>query len=251
MCLGSRAVGSAFAIGYGDAVDFDGPIGFKAIAPDVLSRRLAYASVTEEEIRVNTPRFPAVSKLLSVGGTRRSALRWIGLMSSAAALVRVGTRPAVATAQSNSGLSRSDATTLAEGIAAALTSDPDRLAEWVADDVVGHVPLAPDGAGKGLEGLKHKASVIIEAIPDAHITVDHLAVDGDWVVAHGEIAGTHTRSLAEISATGKKIRVQYVIFTRIVDGKVAEYWYQLDVLGALQQLDLFALDQGEDDDGGY
>lgn len=207
--------------------------------------------MTELESNVNSPRFHPVSKLLSVGGTRRGVLRWIGLVSSAAALVRVGTRPTIASAQNESGLSRSDATALAEGIASALTSDPNRLDEWVAEDVIGHVPLAPDGAGKGLAGLKHKASVIIEAIPDAHITVDDLAVDGDWVVAHGEIVGTHTGSLAVISATGKKVRVQYVIFTRIVDRKVAEYWYQLDVLGALHQLDLFSIDQGEDDDGGY
>lgn len=200
---------------------------------------------------MHTSRFDTLSRFLSVGGTRRVALRWIGQVSSAAALIGMVSRPANASAQNGDGLSRANATTLAEGIAAALTSDPDQLAEWVADDVVGHVPLAPDGAGKGLAGLKHKASVIIKALPDARITVDDLAVDGDWVVAHGEIAGTHTGSLAEITATGKRLRVQYVIFTRIVDGKVAEYWYQLDVLGALQQLDIFAIDQEDDDNGGY
>ncbi|MEA2582557.1 MAG: hypothetical protein QOF33_642 [Thermomicrobiales bacterium] len=200
---------------------------------------------------MNTPRFDALAKMLSAGGTRRTALRWIGIAGTAAASLRLGTRPAGAALQNGAGLSRPEATVLAEGIADALTSDPERLDEWVAEDVIGHVPLAPEGAGKGLAGLKHKASVIIDAIPDAKITVDDLAIDGNMVVAHGEIYGTHTGSLAVIPATGKKVRVQYVIFTRVVDGKVAEYWYQLDVLGALQQLELFALDQIADDDGGY
>jgi SnoaL-like polyketide cyclase len=54
---------------------------------------------------------------------------------------------------------------------------------------------------------------------DAEITVDGLAIDGDKIVAHGELHGTHDGALAELAATGTRVRVQYVIFTRIDDGK--------------------------------
>ncbi len=195
-------------------------------------------------------RLDSLNSAFSIARSRRAALRLFGTMTAAAAMVGVGNRSTSASAQSGSGLTRAEARVLAEGIASALTEDPDRLDEWVTDDVIGHVPLAPEGSGKGLPGLKEKANVIREAIPDAKITVEHFAVDGDTITAHGEIYGNHTGSLVLIQATGKPIRIQYVIFTKIADGKVAEYWYQLDVLGALQQLDMFSLDQLEDD-GGY
>jgi predicted ester cyclase len=113
--------------------------------------------------------------------------------------------------------------------------------------VVGHIPLQPDGAEKGLDGLKHYASSIIDAISDAEITVEGLAIDGDKIVAHGELHGTHDGVLALLPATGKQVRVQYVIFTRIDQGKVVEYWYQLDILGALTQLGLFSIDDVTED----
>jgi len=178
--------------------------------------------------------------------TRRTAVRWLGGLGAAAAALRLGPRPADAARQGESGPSRAEAEDLARGIADGLSADPDLLDEWVAEDVVGHVPLAPDGSGKGLTGLKEKAALVIAAIPDAEITVDGLAVDGAWVTAHGQIHGTHEGTLADLPASGKSVRVQYVIFTRVEGGKVAEYWYQLDVLGALQQLDLFSLDEVDD-----
>ena len=179
--------------------------------------------------------------------SRRATLRWLASAGgAAAAALRLGGRPANAARQDESGPTRAEAEALAKGITDALTSDPDRLDEWVAEDVVGHIPLAPDGAGKGLAGLKEKASVIIAAISDAEITVDGLAVDGETVAAHGEIHGTHDGPLADLPATGARVRAQYVIFTRIADGKVVEYWYQLDILGALQQLDLYAIPEGDD-----
>jgi predicted ester cyclase len=168
-------------------------------------------------------------------------------MGTAAAAFRFGQRPAGAALQENATLSRAEAETLAHGVASALTSDPDRLDQWVAADVVGHIPLQPDGAEKGLEGLKHYASSIIDAISDAEITVEGLAIDGDQIVAHGELHGTHDGALALLPATGKQVRVQYVIFTRIDQGKVAEYWYQLDILGALTQLGLFSIDDVTED----
>jgi predicted ester cyclase len=196
---------------------------------------------------VNTTRFEAITSMLGAGGTRRAALRAAGLVGATAAALRFGHRPAGAAPGATGDLSRAEAEALAHGVAGALTSDPDRLDEWVAADVVGHIPLQPDGAEKGLEGLKHYASVIIDAISDAEITVEGLAIDGDKIVAHGELHGTHDGTLAILPATGKQVRVQYVIFTRVEYGKIAEYWYQLDVLGALNQLDLFSIDEVSDD----
>lgn len=186
-----------------------------------------------------------------VGGrwlSRRAALRRLGIAGAVATAAMPGARPTGAIRREDAGPSRAEAQVLARGIADALASDPARLGEWVAEDVVGHVPLAPVGSGKGLAGLMAKAAVAVAALPDATITVAGLAVDGETVSARGEIRGTHTGDVAGFPATGESLRIQYVIFTRVVDGKVVEYWYQLDVLGALGQLGLFSFDIASDGD---
>lgn len=179
--------------------------------------------------------------------SRRAAMR-VGGVGAMAAAMGLWARPGAAAGQKESGPTRREAEAIGRGITDALASDPDALEDWVAEDVVGHVPLAPKGSGKGLNGLKAKAAAVIAAFPDAAITVEDLAVDGDRVSAHGEIRGTHDGPLPGFPATGKRVRVQYVIFARVERGKVAEYWYQLDTLGALKQLELFALDGGNEGD---
>ena len=48
--------------------------------------------------------------------------------------------------------------------------------------------------------------------------------------------GTHQGELLGIPATGKQLQVGSISIFRLVDGKIAENWEQLDRLALLQQL---------------
>jgi predicted ester cyclase len=48
--------------------------------------------------------------------------------------------------------------------------------------------------------------------------------------------GTHTGAFQGIPPTNKQVAFSEITLDRIVDGKVAEHWLELDQLGLLQQL---------------
>jgi predicted ester cyclase len=80
----------------------------------------------------------------------------------------------------------------------------DRAEEVVASDFIDHAPLP--GQAPGLEGAKRKWAMYLTAIPDLRVTMEDLVAEGD------------------------------ISIFRLVDGKIAENWEQLDRLALLQQL---------------
>ena len=48
--------------------------------------------------------------------------------------------------------------------------------------------------------------------------------------------GTHAGALMGIPATGKRITVAGIDICRVADGRIVEYWQQLDTMSMLQQL---------------
>jgi predicted ester cyclase len=188
------------------------------------------------------------------GLSRRAALRRVGAGGvTAAGMALLGERAlASAAVRQESAASRDDLLALAEDIVDALNGDdPDALDRWVAADVAGHVPLSAPGETRDLSWVKEKNALGHAALPDAEITLDGVAIDGDLIAAHGRFRGTHLGESAEVPATGRRVEVGYVIIVRVAGGKVVEYWYQLDTLGALAQLGLFTLDDTGAEDDGY
>ncbi len=92
----------------------------------------------------------------------------------------------------------------------------------------------------------------VAAFPNRKIAIKGIIIEGNQISAHGTFEGTHDGPLQEVSPTGGKVVVAWIAFVTVIDGKVSEYWYQIDALGALEQFGLFAID-GEvaDTDSGY
>ena len=79
------------------------------------------------------------------------------------------------------------------------------------------------------------------AIPDLHFTVDAQIVEGDQVLSHCTLSGTHLGpsvllQLWSLSPTGKRISVRQVHLPRIRNGQIVEHWAVREDLGMLQQL---------------
>ena len=75
-------------------------------------------------------------------------------------------------------------------------------------------------------------------LPDSHHTIEDLIAEGDKVVTHFRIIGTHFGEFLGVPATSKPIRVTGIWIHRLAGGRIVEgrQWGQWDALGFLQQV---------------
>lgn len=92
------------------------------------------------------------------------------------------------------------------------------------------------GAPNGPEGLKWLIAMFRIAFPDLHCTVDDEIRAGDKIAAQWRMGGTHQGLFLGNQPTGKRVKMQGMIFARIANGLIAEYWLLIDQFGLLQQL---------------
>ena len=90
----------------------------------------------------------------------------------------------------------------------------------------------------GRDGFKQMITGIKAAFPDVHFTFHSQIAEGDKVVTHFTQYGTHTGELVwwNLAPTDKQVSVTGIVIERIEDGKIAERWINMDILGMLQQL---------------
>ncbi|MEW5871015.1 MAG: ester cyclase family protein [Chloroflexota bacterium] len=96
-------------------------------------------------------------------------------------------------------------------------------------------PSAPQ-LPTGGEGVKVIASMFRNAMPDYHIEIIDLLADGNQVLARFKQSGTQTGELMGIPPTGKKVSWGEIGILRFAGGQVVESWYNVDLLGLMQQL---------------
>lgn len=109
--------------------------------------------------------------------------------------------------------------------------------EVFAPDCVIHITGSPQPF-HGTAGFKRMVQGMLSAFPDLHFTVEDQFVAHDKVATRWRATGTNTGPLGEIQPTGRRVDIQGVIIDRVVDGKVAERWEQLDEPSMMQQLGL-------------
>lgn len=88
----------------------------------------------------------------------------------------------------------------------------------------------------GRDGIKLLGQVIVAGFPDVSVAVQDLLVDGDKVIERTQTSATHTGEFNGIPPTGKKVGWTEIHIYRLEDGKIAELWSEIDLLGLLVQL---------------
>jgi len=111
----------------------------------------------------------------------------------------------------------------------------------------------PAGAGVK-ENLKHFQEgwqrPFLEAFPDKRANDEVVISEGNWVAAMGFVSATHQGEFLGADATGKEIRLKYMDFWRVEDGKIAENYVLLDIIDFFRQIGIDLLDgRGCDDRG--
>lgn len=109
--------------------------------------------------------------------------------------------------------------------------------ELLAPDYVGRFPPNPDVVGQ--DAIKQFNRETRSAFPDLKLTLDEFIAEGDRVVVRWTMRGTHLGEMrGGIAPTGKPFTVTGTTTNRIVDGKIAEAWGSIDLLGLMLQLGL-------------
>ena len=94
-------------------------------------------------------------------------------------------------------------------------------------------PMLP----RGPEAVRMLAGMFRSAMPDYHMEILDLLADGDRVLARFTQSGTHSGGdLMGIPASGKQATWGEMGILRFAGGQVVESWYNVDMLGMLQQL---------------
>jgi predicted ester cyclase len=105
---------------------------------------------------------------------------------------------------------------------------------------VGHsASRGPDSRGN--EEFGRFVTRFRTAFPDIHATVEDQIAEGDKVVTRFTLHGTQKGELTSpflgtIAPTGKEVTYTGIVIGRFVDGKIAESWANVDLLGLYQQL---------------
>jgi predicted ester cyclase len=105
--------------------------------------------------------------------------------------------------------------------------------ELVAPNVVDHNP--GPGQAAGVEGVKQFCAAMRAAMSHLQVDIEHMLAEGDRVVTHVSIRGTHTGDLMGIAPTGKDVVLRLSDIVRIVNGKAVERWGVEDLSGLFGQ----------------
>ena len=111
--------------------------------------------------------------------------------------------------------------------------DIDGIGEVAAADYVDHAAFP--GQAPGLEGLKQRVSILWQAL-DPHWTIDDVIAERDIVVLRWHLSGHHVGAFAGIAATDRPCVIRGIDVYRVRNGKMAEHWNVVDMLGFWQQV---------------
>lgn len=99
------------------------------------------------------------------------------------------------------------------------------------------------GIKRGLEEFRRNWQLPLRAAftERTYLTEQFLA-DGEWAACFGHIEATHSGTFMGIAPTGKRVRIPYMDFWRVVDGRIKDNPVSVDFAEVLRQLgvDVFA-----------
>jgi steroid delta-isomerase-like uncharacterized protein len=106
--------------------------------------------------------------------------------------------------------------------------------QHLAADFTGH-DLPPGLNGR--EGFKKFVGMFAASFNETTPIEAHQVIsNGDKVVVRWSRTGRHTGEFMGIPATGQQITLKGIDIFRLAEGKIADLWQEMDLLGILRQL---------------
>jgi predicted ester cyclase len=112
--------------------------------------------------------------------------------------------------------------------------------ETVLDDLVALDMVNHAAGAQGREGLRSILRTIEDDLGPTELEPHHLIGEGDLVVQHVTLHGTHRAStmplLTDVPVTGRAAAWTFIHIWRVADGLLVEHWACRDDMGLLEQL---------------
>lgn len=108
-----------------------------------------------------------------------------------------------------------------------------------------HEHLAPDYANHGsvtgldstsIEDGRRVDAAMRAVFPDIVFELPRVVAGEGWAARHWTAEATHQAEFLGIAATGRKVHMQGMVFSRIEGGKIKEEWRIVDNAGLIEQL---------------
>jgi steroid delta-isomerase-like uncharacterized protein len=116
--------------------------------------------------------------------------------------------------------------------------DYDAEAEILRTDYVAHAPASLLSEPMDLKGWSDFLAMFVQGFPDLHLEIEDVSADEHMVAQRILFTGTHTGDFNGLPPTNRKVRFSGLEMNLMVDGRVAEHWFQLDQVALLKQLGL-------------
>ena len=111
-------------------------------------------------------------------------------------------------------------------------NNPNIADELIDPHYVNH--FLPGQTGPAVE--QQIMTLFFSAFPDLQGTIDDLFAEGDRVAVRLTWRGTNGGSFNGMPPTNKAVAFSSTSIFRVANGKIAENWAQVDMLGLMQQL---------------
>ena len=93
------------------------------------------------------------------------------------------------------------------------------------------------GVKQGLDHFRNGWQLPLRAaFTDRHYHTERYLADGDWAACFGHIDALHSGPFMGIPATGRRVRIPYMDFWRVTDGRIADNPVSVDFAAVLAQL---------------
>ena len=119
-------------------------------------------------------------------------------------------------------------------IEAVNAGDFDTLDDLFAADMVDRNPIP--GQLPGLAGFKQWMATGRRSFPDLQGTVEQVLAEGDLLAGRVTWRGTQAGAFVGVAPTGRFVAFEAYHIARFEGGRVAEWWGNADIFGALAQL---------------
>ena len=103
-------------------------------------------------------------------------------------------------------------------------------------DYIAHAPDSIQAAALDSDAWVEFLGVFLKGFPDLHLEVLDSSADERMVAQRILFTGIHTGSFRGLPPTNRQVRFSGLEINRMVDGKVAEHWFQLDAVTLFEQL---------------
>lgn len=99
------------------------------------------------------------------------------------------------------------------------------------------------GTKNGLEEFRRNWQFPIRAaFTDREYKTEQFVAQGEWASCFGHIEATHSGEFMGVAPTGKRVKIPYMDFWKVQDGRIVDNWVSVDFPQVLAQLGVDVFD---------